>query len=454
MLNLLKKYGKPVPRYTSYPTAPEWSTEFGNDEYVSALRDASCHRDEPLSLYVHIPFCSRRCTFCGCTTLVPSEGDIVDRYLDKVDTEIDMVSSLLRDRKSLAQIHWGGGTPTYLDTGDMIRLFRMIDSRFSVADGAEIAIEVDPRVTTEDHARCLSDLGFNRISLGVQDFSDEVQEAIGRRQSRAMTVKLYTLLRKLGFKGINMDFVYGLPLQTMERFRDTVSELIMLRPDRIAMYNFAYLPAMKPHQRAIDEKDLPTVEERQALFAYAVETLIEGGYVQVGMDHFALPEDELVKALESQTLHRNFMGYTTKPASDMIGFGMSAISDAAGRYAQNESRIDSYMNTISKNSMAVYRGYELSTDDLIRRRLITFLMCNMVLPFKLLKDEFGIEYAEYFESEDQALEEFVSEGLVVRHGDRIEVTDIGRTFIRNIARVFDAYAAKSESGKTSYSQSV
>jgi len=453
MIDLLKKYGKPVPRYTSYPTAPEWSSEFDMIDYETAVCDASAS-DDNLSIYIHIPFCSRRCAFCGCTTLVPSSGEIVSDYLASIEREMNRVCSLLGGRRSLAQVHWGGGTPTFLKPNEMIRLFNMIESRFSITRDAEIAIEVDPRVTTKEHVTTLADLGFNRISLGVQDFSEEVQEAIGRRQNFKQTAELYSLLRRTGFKGINMDFVYGLPRQTMERFQNTVSELIKLRPDRIAIYNFAYLPSMKPHQRAINEKDLPDVEQRQELFAYAVQALTEGKYEQVGMDHFALPDDELVSALKSRKLHRNFMGYTTKPASDMIGFGMSAISDIAGRYAQNESRIGSYLESIAEHSLATYRGYSLKRDDLIRRRLITFLMCNMIIPFNLLHDEFGIEFAEYFKDEYSALEEFESDGLVQRHEDRLEVTNIGRTFIRNIASVFDVFSAGKQSGRTQYSQSV
>jgi oxygen-independent coproporphyrinogen-3 oxidase len=386
--------------------------------------------------------------------MVPSSEKLIEDYLDCLEREIDYVVSKLNKRLSLAQVHWGGGSPTYLNLTQTERLFDMIASRFRVLNDAEIAIEVDPRITTKESIVLLSELGFNRISMGVQDFSNDVQEAIGRKQTKEQTVDLFQLLKKMTFTGINMDFVYGLPRQTMESFKQTISELVSLKPDRLAIYNFAYRPSLRPNQKVIDQSTLPPVELRQSLFAYAVEYLTKAGYVQVGMDHFALPEDELAIALKSQTLHRNFMGYTTRPATDMVGFGMSSISDIAGRYAQNNSNINSYMNSIKDHSLATFKGQKLSSDDLIRRRLITFLMCNMVMPHELLKDEFDIEYSEYFANEDKSLDSFVSDGLVEKHSDHIEITKTGTTFIRNIAQVFDAYSAQAKTDKPRFSQSV
>jgi oxygen-independent coproporphyrinogen-3 oxidase len=278
MLKLLQKYNRPVPRYTSYPTVPEWSDEFDAGDYRHALRSASAKSDCSLSFYVHIPFCCRRCYFCGCTTMVPSSQEVATRYLDVLEKEVELIATRLGERRNVAQLHWGGGTPTYLSEDELRRLHNLVADRFRFVDPTEIAVEVNPHVTTHDQVRLLRELGFNRISLGVQDFNVEVQQAIGRHQSLAETEQMYSLLRDLGFGGINLDLIYGLPHQTREIFADTIRKVIELRPDRIAIYSFAYLPDLKPHQRAIKEDTLPAPDDKQALFALAVEQLRADGY--------------------------------------------------------------------------------------------------------------------------------------------------------------------------------
>lgn len=452
---LLKKYDKPGPRYTSYPTAPEFRQDFTAENYTEALTRAGQDVDSPLSLYVHIPFCERRCHFCGCTTVITNRRESVDRYLSDLETEIGAVAKHLGRRRKLMQMHWGGGTPTHLTNGQIERLFQLITRNFTILPDAEVAIEVDPRVTTDEHIDTLRNLGFNRLSMGIQDFSPVVQAAIGRWQTLQQSEALYRTCRHFGFTGINMDLIYGLPKQTLSDFSRSIDEVIRLRPDRVALYSYAYLPAQRSNQKLINAAWLPSVEDKYKLFAAAVDKFVAAGYAQIGMDHFALPDDELAISLSQQRLHRNFMGYTTKPAADMIGIGMSAIGDLAGCYSQNISRIDSYHQAISSAGLATYRGYRLSPDDLIRRRLITFLMCNFVLPFDLLKREFGIEYGEYFAHEDAQLQTFIDDGLLERRPDALAITLAGRAFIRNVAMVFDAYLKRNGSAKqTAFSRTI
>ncbi len=436
---LLKKYDRPGPRYTSYPTAPEFRQDFTKDDYVEALTRAGQDVSSPLSLYVHIPFCERRCHFCGCTTVITNSKESVDRYLATLDAELASVSKHLGSRRQLTQLHWGGGTPTHLTVEELERLFGYISDRFAILPDTEVAIEVDPRVTTAEHIEKLREIGFNRLSMGIQDFTSVVQAAIGRWQTLQQSEALYQTCRAYGFRGINMDLIYGLPKQTVTDFARTIDEVIRMRPDRIALYSYAYLPAQRSNQKLINSAWLPSLEDKFRLFATAVDKFVASGYVQIGMDHFALPDDELAIALSQQRLHRNFMGYTTKPATDLIGIGMSAIGDLAACYAQNVSRISSFQAAIAADGLATYRGYHLSHDDLIRRRLITFLMCNFVLPFDLLKREFGIDYHEYFAHEDARLDQLAADGLLERRSHELAVTREGRIFIRNIAMVFDAY---------------
>ena len=442
---MLKKYDRPGPRYTSYPTVPEWSGEFTTEDYLGALDGASSATD-PLSMYVHIPFCKSRCYYCGCNTCIDRGDDKPGRYIDALAREIKMIGGRLGRRNNLIQLHWGGGTPTYLDEKQIEQLFEAIIGNFTLEDDAEVAIEVDPRVTSIPQLELLRRLGFNRISLGVQDLTPQVQKAIGRDQTLEQTEELFDHSRRLGFGGINIDLIYGLPLQTVRDFSATIDHVVRMGADRVAVYSYAHLPSLKAHQRKIKETNLPGPEQKFELFATAVERFLTAGYIQIGMDHFARPDDELAQALDNGTLHRNFMGYTTKRTGDMLGVGMSAIGNISGAFAQNLSGLDSYMNTIGEGKPAIYRGYQLSRDDHIRQAVIISIMCNFVLKFDDLKKAFGIDYFGYFRQEDEELEVFIGDGLMKRTGNSIEVCPEGRIFVRNIAMVFDAYLRKRRDG--------
>lgn len=452
--DLLRKYDRPGPRYTSYPTVPEWSSDFGNDQYIQALQRAS-QTDDPLSLYFHIPFCKARCYYCGCTTVITSSSERVDNYIELLNREMDLVKEHLGQRKNAIHLHWGGGTPTYLNVSQMEKLFGHITDHFSMMDDSELAIEVDPRVTSEDHLRALRGLGFNRISMGVQDLTPEVQSAIGRDQTYEETKVLFDLSRKLGFDGINIDLIFGLPNQTVANFAKTIDEVTKMGVDRVAVYSFAYLPDFKAHQKKILPETLPNTTEKYDLFATAVEKFHEAGYIQIGMDHFARPDDELSLSLKKGQLYRTFMGYTPRFASDAIGIGMSSISEIAGAFLQNISKIDSYGRVITDGQLAVLRGCELSTDDQIRQDVIVNLMCNFKLDYDQIDEKFGIDSREYFSVEKSELNQFIDDGLLESGDDGITVLPRGQIFVRNIAMLFDAYLrAKGEEGSSIFSRTV
>ncbi len=444
--DLLYKYDRPGPRYTSYPTVPEWSDSFGPDAYIKALERASQSTD-PLSLYIHIPFCRMRCFYCGCNTTITNNPEKPKEYLNSLKSEIGIVTGHLGKRNVLSQMHWGGGTPTYLNPEQIENLFTRITDKFTFSDDAEIALEIDPRITTPEQLQLLRNLGFNRISLGVQDFNENVQKAIGRYQTEDQTKSLFTKCRDLGFRGINIDLIYGLPLQTVENFASSIQHVIDMEADRVAVYSYAHLPNLKTHQRSINDDDLPQAEQKYELFATAIEKFLGTGYVQIGMDHFARPDDELAKAVKNGTLHRNFMGYTTKRTSDMLGIGMSAIGDIGGSFAQNYSKVKTYMEPINSGTNAVFRGCKLNEDDRIRRWTIISIMCNGKLDFRELFDNFNVTYADYFAQEDKDLSEFINDGLLERLENGLKVTSRGMIFVRNISMVFDAYLRKKVEGK-------
>jgi oxygen-independent coproporphyrinogen-3 oxidase len=438
-IELLRKYDRPGPRYTSYPTVPVWTQSQGPAEYVAALEKASHRTDAPLALYCHIPFCRARCLYCGCTTLITSRQDIVSSYLDLLHIEIDRVAGMLGGRTRINQLHFGGGTPSSAGPDGLAALVEHFKSVFRLGSDCEMSIELDPRTITSSMLVELKKLGFNRLSMGVQDLDPVVQQAVGRVQPLEMVAGVLRDCRAAGFSGINFDLIYGLPKQTIEGFMSAVDSITELRPDRIALYSFAYLPQTLPHQQKISAEDLPSVDVKYRLFAGALERLIAAGYQQIGMDHFALPQDELALALTDGRLYRNFMGYTVRTAPDMIGIGMSSIGYVSGGFYQNYSNLESYQDAIAGGSTAIYRGIQLSDDDRIRQFVITTLMCNFSLSFPELRERFGVEYNEYFAREQKSLEEFVADGLLAIRPDRLEISPLGRTFVRNIAMVFDAY---------------
>jgi oxygen-independent coproporphyrinogen III oxidase len=453
--DLLAKYDRPGPRYTSYPTAIEFHEGFTPQRYLEKLDDAARRPDEPLSLYVHLPFCRERCSFCGCNVIITQKPGVAEAYLDDLEREVALVARRLGKRTNVVQYHWGGGTPTYLDLEQMRRVWRMFADRFSFHPGAEIAIEVDPRVTTRRQSELLREMGFNRISMGVQDFDSDVQEAVNRYQTFNQTRDLHLYMRELGFESINFDFIYGLPHQTPESFRKTIELALELRPDRVACYSYAFVPWIKAHQKAIRLEDLPPRDVKLELFGIAYELFTGAGYQQIGMDHFALETDSLAVAAREHTLFRNFMGYTTHPARDSVGFGVSAIGDLGGAFAQNTKKLNRYKDALDQGLPPIERGFERSRDDEIRRDVIQSLMCNFHLDVRALERAYGIDFAEYFADSLRRLDEGPgAHGFVTRTPDAIHVTGNGRLFVRNVCMEFDAYLPGRETEKPIFSRTV
>jgi len=451
--DLLEKYDRPGPRYTSYPTAPEWRETFDDAAYREALARAAAEPEAPLSIYVHLPFCWERCLFCGCNVVISKRPEVSHKYLDYLYREIAMAAEALGARRGVKQLHWGGGTPTYLDVPQIKALYGELTRHFTMAPDAEVALEVDPRVTSRAQLVALRQLGFNRISMGVQDLDAKVQAAITRNQTGEQTRTLFDWCRELGFGGINIDLIYGLPEQTMAGWEATVREIIAIRPDRLAVYSYAHLPNIIKHQKKLDALPRPTGPEKWELFALARRLFLEHGYRAIGMDHFALPEDELAIALDERRLHRNFMGYTVVPGTDMIGFGTSAIGEIGGAYAQNEKRPVMYYHALDEGRFPTMTGIALSREDEIRRWTIRQLICNFQLDFAEFEARHGAAYDSHFAAEEQALGEFYEEGFLTREAGGLRVLPLGQAFIRNICMVFDAYLKKPE-GHRQFSRTV
>jgi len=447
---LVRRYDRPGPRYTSYPTALELHEGLGVDAYRQALT-AAAGRSGPLSLYVHLPFCEERCLFCGCHVVVTRHREVAERYLGFLEKEIAAVAGLVGRGRKVTQLHWGGGTPTYLEPDQMRRLFGVLRDRFAIDPDAEIAIEVDPRVTTAEHLETLKDLGFNRLSAGVQDFAADVQEAIGRHQTYAQAAALAAKARELGFRSLNLDLVYGLPRQTLESFGETLRTVTELRPDRLAIYSYAHVPWLKGHQRKIDTGELPQAETKAELLATAVRTLSAAGYVPIGMDHFALPDDELARAAREGGLWRNFMGYTVRRGNDLIGFGLSAIGDLDGTFFQNHRKLHAYERAAEEGGLTTERGYAPTPDDRLRRHVITELMCNFRLDLADVERRFGIRFDETFRRELEELRPLEEDGLVRVEGGAITVME--PLFVRNVCMVFDAYLGRHK-GRQRWSRTV
>ena len=453
--DLLAKYDRPGPRYTSYPTAVEFSESFTPQNYLEKLAEASRRPEEPLSVYVHLPFCRERCSFCGCNVIITQKPGVASAYINDLEREVDLVASRLGERNRLVQYHWGGGTPTFLAEEEIERVWKAFAKRFTFEKDAEIAIEVDPRVTTHRQAELLVKLGFNRFSMGVQDFDSDVQEAVNRYQTYNQTRDLHEHLRGLGVESINHDFIYGLPKQTPESFRKAIELALTLRPERVAVYSYAYVPWIKANQKAIVVEELPSREVKLQLFGIAHELFLAAGYEQIGMDHFALTGDSLAKAAREHTLYRNFMGYTTHPARDYIGFGVSSIGDLGGAFAQNTKKLSRYKQALDEGLPPIERGFMRSQDDEIRRDVIQSLMCNFWLDIRSIEQRYGIDFALYFADSLKELDEGpVIHGFVRRTPETIEVTEAGRLFIRNVCMAFDAYLPKRQGEKPIFSRTV
>lgn len=440
--DLLHRYNVPGPRYTSYPTAPVWREDFTPADYEAVLRESgSDGNPAPLSLYVHLPFCEKLCYFCGCTVVITGTRHALEAdYLDSLEKEIDWVADRAGAGRQVVQFHLGGGTPTYFTPERLRRLGRKFRDRFAFAPDAEIGVEVDPRVTTREHLLTLARLGFNRLSMGVQDFEPRVQVAINRVQPYDETRRLVEQARALGFPSINMDLIFGLPFQTAESFSDTIDKVLEINPDRLAVYSYANVPWMKKHQNVL-QPHLPDERTKFEIFRTALERFSQAGFEYIGMDHFARPTDELARARADRTLHRNFQGYTTKAGTDLIGFGMSAIGGIGTTYVQNRRDLAPYQKDVAESGAATFRGFRLSEDDRLRRTVIQNLLCHGVIVKKEIESEYGISFDDYFADALEKLQPCAADGLVVLERDEIRATQLGRVFLRNLAMPFDAHLA-------------
>ncbi len=447
---LLARYDRPGPRYTSYPTAVEFHPGFTEADYRERLAAADAQVEDPLSLYAHLPFCEERCLFCGCNVVITRHRDVADRYLDHVLLEIDLLARHLPARRRVSQMHWGGGTPTYYPPADLDRLFRAVAERFEFTADAEIGIEADPRVTSVEHIAALRRMGFNRISMGVQDFAPEVQRAVHRIQGYALTRDLVDRSREEGFGSVNLDLIYGLPYQSLEGFHRTLERVLEIRPERVAVYSFAYVPWIKAHMKHFPKEALPDASLKLELLAMTIDAFTSAGYAQIGMDHFALPEDELSRAVEARTLHRNFMGYTVQAARDMVAVGISGIGDIQGGYAQNVKKLPEYYSALVAGRFPIERGYRLDADDVVRRHIITRLMCNFHLDVREVEQLFDLSFRDAFAVELAELsgpDSPVSHGLLEITPETLTVTTRGRLFVRNICMAFDRHLREKAAGE-------
>jgi len=453
---LVAHYDRPGPRYTSYPTAIEFNASFTADAYGKRLADADARALTPLSVYTHIPFRAERCNFCACHVIAsPLGARVTEPYLAHLFREIELVAGALPHRRTVAQYHWGGGTPTYLSVPEIHALLDQFERFFTFAPGAEIAIEVDPRVTTAEQLRALRSRGFNRLSLGVQDLNPETQESIGRLQPPAVTAATIEEAQRLGFRGINIDLIYGLPHQRLASFGATLDSVIALSPDRLAIYSFAFLPWLKGNQKRLGEEVLPVGDAKIALLLLAREKLLGAGYRAIGMDHFAKPDDELSVALDQGRLKRNFMGYSVQDAPDMIGLGVSAIGQVSGAYVQNHKKLSDYYADLDAGRLPVERGYALSADDRLRSDVIQSLMCAFTVDTAALENRYGVSFRRYFAPELRDLSALAAEGMAEITPERISVTPLGQLFVRNLAMCFDRYlAAAQQSAKPRFSRTV
>ncbi len=450
----LVRLSRPGPRYTSYPTAPEWTDHVGPHQLEQRLQSADQDQEQPLSLYIHLPFCRNMCTYCGCNVVVARRQDRADLYLDHVLQEMDLVCTRLPHRRLVGQLHLGGGTPTFLDEAQLLRLWAGITERFQIMEGAEVALEIDPVVTSTEQLALLRGMGFNRVSMGVQDFTPEVQEIIGRRQTVEQTRRLYDYARALGYRGINFDLIYGLPGQAPETFTQTLKTVLQMGPDRVAVFSYAHVPWMRPHQRKFAESSLLPPEEKFRLFALAHHYFTEAGYVQIGMDHFARPEDELSQARRARLLHRNFQGYTVVPSSDILAFGITGISDVQGCYAQNLKTLPKYYRAVEQGRLPVERGCVLTEEDKLRREVIYGIMCNFHVDLGQICVARGLDPRQTFSRELEALGPVVDAGLATQEDLRLTLTPLGRVLSRNVAMVFDTYLARRKGREQTFSKTI
>ena len=438
---LLRRYDVPGPRYTSYPTADRFVEAFGEGDYILALkqRKVAVAAKQPMSLYVHIPFCDSLCYYCACNKIITKHHERAATYMRYLERELDLHLAHCGGGQLVSQFHLGGGTPTFLSDDELRELWAMLRQRFTFDVAGEYSIEVDPRTVTRDRLALLKEIGFNRLSFGVQDFDPDVQKAVHREQPAEQVFELMAAARELGFQSINVDLIYGLPKQNPESFARTLGQVAQLRPDRIALYAYAHLPERFKPQRRILQADLPSAPDKVGMLSAAIESFMAAGYVYVGMDHFALPEDALAIAKRQGRLHRNFQGYSTQPDCDLIALGVSAIGRVGATYSQNAKTLEEYYDLLDQGRLPIVRGLALSRDDTIRRAVIMSIMCQGEVSFESINSAWLIDFKQYFTSEIEALAAQQDEGLVEISDDCITVTAKGWFFVRGVALVFDRY---------------
>lgn len=439
---LIKRYDRPGPRYTSYPPATQFTEQVSSADYRRWSRDSNEEPiPRPLSLYFHIPFCNTICYYCGCNKVITKNNQKAVDYHEDLSKEIELQSRLFDSDRIVQQLHWGGGTPTFLEDDQIRKLMQQIGRYFQLKedDRGEYSIEIDPRTASVHTIGLLRDIGFNRLSLGVQDFDPRVQKAVNRIQSFELTQSIIDAARQADYKSVNVDLIYGLPLQSVESFADTLEKLVELNPDRIALYNYAHLPTRFPPQRRINIEDLPRAEEKLAIFQYSIDRLIRAGYLYIGMDHFAKPLDELSVAQRKGSLHRNFQGYSAYSECDSVAMGVSAISNIGNHYCQNTTDLKAYHESLEKDQLPIYRGCYTDQEDVMRREIIQQLVCHFHLDMEMIESRWNIDFKSFFAKEVDDLQTMANDQLISLNENAIHVLDAGRLLVRNICMVFDRY---------------
>ena len=452
LLDLVTKYNVPGPRYTSYPTALQFTEDFEpgilHNRFLNGVQSP-----QSLSLYVHIPFCHSLCWYCGCTKVITKDPASADKYIDYLEKEIKLSLSTIHPNSDIQQIHFGGGTPTFLTPNQIYRLGDIINRYYKLHPETEFSVEIDPRRVDKEHIIALREIGCNRASLGVQDTNEEVQKAIHRIQPFGQTKYVTELLKNAGISNINFDLIYGLPKQSLSTFRDTLKDVLSIDPDRLAIYSYAHMPALMPSQKLLNENEFPSTRDKLSMLVYAIETLPHSGYDFIGMDHFAKSDDKLSKSLHNETLQRNFQGYSTHADLEMIGLGMSAISQNSEIYRQNEKELSAYYAALDSEKLPIKKILELTDEDRFRKKIIMQIMCKAELSFDAFSDSIGNNFQHAFKNELDRISEFESDGLIIRSENGFRITHTGRLFLRNIAMVFDTYLSRHQH-KRAYSKTV
>ena len=444
-LDLIKKYDRAGPRYTSYPTAVVFNEKFGPDAYIKQALTSNCsNTDQPLSMYFHIPFCDTLCFYCACNKIATKKRSKADIYLDYLEKEMALHATLYDKNRSVEQLHFGGGTPTFLTDKQFNRIMILIRKYFTITDGInrDYSIEIDPRSVTKSSIRKLADHGFNRFSLGVQDVNPIVQKAVNRIQPTQMVIDIIKACREVNARSISVDLIYGLPFQTLQSFSETIDTLIDISPDRLSIFNYAHMPHLFSPQKSINVEELPKAEVKLSILQMCIEKLTKAGYIYIGMDHFAKPEDELAIAQANGTLQRNFQGYTTHAELDLVAIGVSSISSVNQSFSQNVKSLEQYYSILDNNKLPIYRGYLLKDDDVLRKLVIQQISCQFKLDFIKIEKSFNINFYDYFKKEIKDLKAMQKDGLLQFYKNSMCVTGTGRILVRHICMVFDIYLHK------------